>query len=367
MTGFFVASLEGKKHVFYIDEFDRQIEVEPTAWDKRRPDGVYDLDWNPVRLKAQDAFNEADHPRDPKGTTTGGQFTSKNATAAPSKPKGPPTDQLLQKETKGKSSERVALRKALKTETDPMKKDALRKKIMESFKLEYDKTGNATLLAKIDKYGKLYGLHNYSPPLKSEVALPKPTGKIVPGPYSPEEIRTYELLNKFDSTNAKTWMRFAKDKKAAGDELGLTFEELAYAQTYTGSGYRQVNGQLRQGTIDDATYEYATRFDRVLDKLPVHRQTTYRGTDLSKTQSDKYQVGKVVVEAAFTSTSKDKKFQNKGDWGFIVKGKTGRDISSVSKYPHEQEILFKKNTAFRVTKREERVIGGTIYLEEVEF
>lgn len=324
-----------------------------------------------VQRVTKDEFNEADHPRHPKGTAPGGQFAPKNAVAAPSFKS--PSDDLLQKETKGKASERVAMRKALKSETDPMKKDALRMKIMESFKMEYDKTGNAALLGKMDKYSKIYGLPNpmsgtSKAPTISEIK--KTPGVVIPenSKYTPEEVRTFALLNKFDSSSAKTWMLFAKEKKAAGDKLGLTFEEMAYAQTYTGAGYRQVNSQLRHGTIDEPTYEYATRFDRVLDKLPVHRATTYRGTDLTAAQAAKYEPGKVVVEAAFTSSSKDKSFQNKGDYGFIIKGKTGRDISSVSKYPHEQEILFKKNTAFKVTKVEPKYNGGkTIYMEEVEF
>lgn len=324
-----------------------------------------------------DAFNEALHPRDPKGTTTGGQFASKTATAAPKKP-APPTDELLAKQTKGKASERVAMRKALKTETDPMKKDALRMKIMESFRLEYEKTGNAALLAKMDKYSKLYGLPNpmsgtHKAPLISEIKTPgvvhAPPPPKVTGPYTPEEVRTYELLRRFSSEgDAKTWMRYAKQKKADGDKLGLTFEELAYAQTYTGNGYRQVNSQLRSGTIDEATYEYATRMDRTLQKLPSAPGTTYRSTDLTKEQILKYAPGKVVVESAFTSTSKSKKFLDKYETGFVVRGKTGKDITTVSKYPHEEEILFNKNTAFRVQKHEKTHSGRTIiYLQEVDF
>lgn len=112
MSGFLLATLDGEKRLFYVDE-GRQIEVEPTEWDKRRKDGVYDENWNLLRIR--DTFREEDHPRDPKGTPTGGQFTSKNATPAPAKPKGPTTDELLAKENKGTTKERVDMRRALKT------------------------------------------------------------------------------------------------------------------------------------------------------------------------------------------------------------------------------------------------------------
>lgn len=313
-------------------------------------------------MKARDAewstdtFREEDHPRDPKGTSTGGQFTSKNATPAPAKPKGPTTDELLAKENRGTVKERVDMRRALKTETDPAKRKALQEKILASMKLQYDKTGDATLLAKMDKYSKIY------------LSSPKPKGVVVPekGKYSPEEIRAYEFLKRFEGEDtAKYWMRLARSKIEEGRKLGLDMEDLSYFQTYTGEGYRRVNSQLRSGVVDDEVYEYSTRMHRTLKKLLDHHGVTYRGADLTPDQAEKYTKGKIVIETAFTSTSTNKESAKYAisSHKFIIVGKHGKNLASVSKYPHEKEVLFDKNTGFRVRERD----GNTIYLEEVEF
>ncbi|WP_269462591.1 ADP-ribosyltransferase [Glycomyces terrestris] len=93
-----------------------------------------------------------------------------------------------------------------------------------------------------------------------------------------------------------------------------------------------------------------------LSHLPKHPGETYRGADFSKLPHvlDQYQPGKVVTEAAFTSTSTDPKiadsFQYDGDTLFIITGENGSDISKYSDYP-ESEVLYDKGTDFLVEDR----------------
>lgn len=338
---------------------------------------VADPSW---RARVGDDFNEADHPRHPSGTSEGGQFAPKEGggSSASTQKILSETDEILKKENKGNSAERVQMRKALKKETDPAKKKALQQKILDSMKMEYDATKKPALLDKMDQYSAKYKLPHpvqkdpgvVSAAEKWGVAAPKKTASEL-GKYTPEETRTFDLLSRFSSeSDAKIWMSAAKEKMPAGEKLGLNFEEMAYAQTYTGSGYREINSQLRSGSLTEAGAEYSSKMNSVLDKLPARPGTTYRRADMDFGDAIKYKPGNVVVESAFTSSSKSEEYLSGKKYGFVIHGKSGKDISTISKYPHEQEILFRKGTAFKVLSRETPKDGGgttVIHLEEYEF
>lgn len=355
-----------------------------------------------ITKSAMDAFSEADHPRDPKGTTTGGQFASK--TAAPSKPKAPApdTDALLEKETKGNTAERAKLRKALKFETDPMKKDAIRIKIMGSFKKEYDRTGKAVLLEHMAKYSEIYGLPNptagvaLSPKLVPESVRAK--GDIfnkvfVPDPNDPlhnlsgnskdpfgvrnqkwsddeaQLITELSGLKDFDEHKDYPGMFVARARTQKTNSKNLTMSDIAYIHAYTGSGYKKVNSELRKGTITNQVHDYSDRLNDVLDKIPDHTGEMTRKTRLTKDQWSLYVPGEVVVEPSFTSSSKKTKIGNFPDYAyphtFKIKSLHGKDISEYSVYKREEaEILFRKNSSFRVISRNSET--GVIELEEVD-
>lgn len=105
------------------------------------------------------------------------------------------------------------------------------------------------------------------------------------------------------------------------------------------------------------------RLDRALEKLPAYEGTTYRSIDSRNVRNpdafwEKYQVGNLVSERAYTSTSVSV-YDDALDIQMIITGKSGRDLRVYTDL--EQEIVYPRGTEFIVTKRE----GTTIWLEEI--
>jgi hypothetical protein len=89
--------------------------------------------------------------------------------------------------------------------------------------------------------------------------------------------------------------------------------------------------------------------------------TVYRGTSLSEKMIEEYRaaVGKIIVWPAFTSTSKDRHVAEfcSGNALFIIEvsgihSQGVRDISSLSQFPEEREVLFCGGQSFVVLKIE---------------
>jgi hypothetical protein len=55
-----------------------------------------------------------------------------------------------------------------------------------------------------------------------------------------------------------------------------------------------------------------------------------------------------VTERAFTSTSVDPAAQFPGNVEFVIRSRSGRDIAAYSRVPTETEVLFDRNTRFKV-------------------
>lgn len=162
--------------------------------------------------------------------------------------------------------------------------------------------------------------------------------------------------------DAGIWLKNAAGDIAKGKVSGIAPSQLALIKCYTGHFYGKVNGELRHGTMTEEQHRFAHGLNEALEAMPTqHAGVTYRGVnDLSKEEAARYIPGHVVLERAFMSTSKHTR---SGDYKFIVTGHSGRDVQMVSEHPSEEEVLFKYNTAFRVTARE----GNTIHLQEVDY
>lgn len=318
-----------------------------------------------------DEYNP-NQPRDPEGkwTSEGGGGSTKT---------GKNVDALLNKKLTGSSAERVAMRAALKDEKDPAKRQLLKQRILDSFKKQYDKTGSADVLAKMQKYEKQYGMKaggaspaappssvpqslKFTPPasLPPKYVAPPPPAVTTPD-FTPEEREAFKDLSDLGSPEqAKTWMRSAKQEIEAGNNRhGLSMTDIAHIKAYTGSGYRKSNSQLRNGSIDEGTFRHTRALEKALDKLPPYQASVGRKTNLTPAQLALYKPGMIVQERGFTSSSK-----NFGTWSgsthYVIQSRSGRDVSSLSSHKGESEVLFKPNTAFKVT----RVSGNTIYMEE---
>jgi len=156
--------------------------------------------------------------------------------------------------------------------------------------------------------------------------------------------------------------------EAAAQGLGLDAADLAAIQDYTGPGFRELNPRLRAGGELDAVTQ--ARVDAVsvsLGKLGAHSGTVYRGTQLAPDQLARYEPGTVVREAGFTSTTMDPTRGFRGNVRFVIESVGGRDVSSVSQFPQQAEVLFDRGAAFEVLAQDVDPASGLvqIYLREV--
>lgn len=83
-----------------------------------------------------------------------------------------------------------------------------------------------------------------------------------------------------------------------------------------------------------------------------------------------YQPGTVVTESAFTSTSTNPAVAQSatfsGNTEFRIMSSSGRDVSSVSRYANEQEILFPPGTQFYITNRTVDPQTGRTIIEMIQ-
>ena len=130
----------------------------------------------------------------------------------------------------------------------------------------------------------------------------------------------------------------------AHDAAPLTTEHLSALHNYTGLGHEDLNDALRNETVDASQQARVDALNRALDKLPPYEGPVVRGTDLPPDVLAQYQPGAAVTEPAFFSTSINPAVPQStafaGNVEFRVLSRTGRDISSFSMFPTEQEVLF---------------------------
>ena len=89
---------------------------------------------------------------------------------------------------------------------------------------------------------------------------------------------------------------------------------------------------------------------------------TYRDTTLPDEVLEKYQIGKIVTEKAFMSSSIDNSLSTfKGNVRFIIQSKNGKIIEDISDYPDEREVLFKDRTKFFI---KDRYMNGNVTVIE---
>jgi hypothetical protein len=138
------------------------------------------------------------------------------------------------------------------------------------------------------------------------------------------------------------------------EKYGLTQEEGAAIYAYTTNLYDKINPKMRSGKLTKKDEGFISVVEQGLAKLPAFDGVTYRRIDLSKADLARYQVGSVVTENAFTSSSKKQGIKGfNGYVEFEIKGKNGKQIEKLSKYPQQYEVLFGEKTKFKVTNYKE--------------
>lgn len=139
---------------------------------------------------------------------------------------------------------------------------------------------------------------------------------------------------------------------------------------YTGLGYRDLNNALRTDVLDASQQARVDAVTRALEKLPPYEGPVIRGTNVPADVLDRYVPGQVITEPAFTSTTTLRAVAEgpafAGNAEFRIFSTTGRDVSSFSTYPGEQEILFPPGTKFYVVSKTVDPQTGRTIIEMIE-
>jgi hypothetical protein len=146
----------------------------------------------------------------------------------------------------------------------------------------------------------------------------------------------------------------------------LTDDEVGALLEYAARGHEEMNAELRGfATTDgkqvgvhlDAVEQDAARLAaaiRGLKKLPVHQGEVFRGTSMRAEDLARYRVGAVIVQPSFVSASTSRavaehfRASNNGNVLMQVTSSNGRDISGISTYGNEREVLFNYAARFEV-------------------
>jgi len=138
----------------------------------------------------------------------------------------------------------------------------------------------------------------------------------------------------------------------------LTTDEKSSINYYTGDGFKDINSNLNSGNISRVEGSVKP-IDRGLSKLPSHRGNVNRIVSFNnKKELDSFlgeytPNGHVRYDQYLSTSSKGLYNQfaeyDKNSVVMNIKSKTGKDISSLSRNVHENEVLFPRGSQFVVT------------------
>lgn len=144
---------------------------------------------------------------------------------------------------------------------------------------------------------------------------------------------------------------------------GLSKREETAIYTYISSASYIINEKLRNGqNLTDEEQQFVKSLDSALNKFPKFEGIVYRSLSSNMMSNPKkfwdlHQPGCIVQYSAYTSASFEI-YDDSMDIQCSILSKTGRDISSFNR--NEQEVLFGRDTIFRISSVED----NHIYLEE---
>lgn len=130
----------------------------------------------------------------------------------------------------------------------------------------------------------------------------------------------------------------------------LTDKEFLALRDYTGPYYQCMNGYLRQKDFQSPVIEaYIHYVEMALKKLPSYQGFVVRGATLNSKIRDLHQVGKIIVNDGFTSTSTAGGFS--GADNFLIYSKNAKMVMSISQLEMEYEALYPPGAKFEILEK----------------
>jgi hypothetical protein len=159
----------------------------------------------------------------------------------------------------------------------------------------------------------------------------------------------------------------------------ITPEKLTEVETKALHEYTQIGGSfqlnkmLRDGNCDEDTLHRSKIISQALVKLPSYTGIVYSGKFKTLAEISIYKPGDLVLHKDFTSSSTylaiaeifGQAFDGAEKVLFTINSKKGKNINPFSEFQDEAEILFDKDTQFKVLSRENLNGVWQIQLEEI--
>ncbi len=152
----------------------------------------------------------------------------------------------------------------------------------------------------------------------------------------------------------------------------LTIYEKAIIFAYTDARSQQhqiLNEKLWASQGNDVS-EFGRYLEASLEKLEPYRDMVFRGVPEYNCDIERYlkayENKTIITEYHFISASKVQGIaQGFGRILFRIYGKNANIIEEISKFTKEQEVIFKRNTSFRVVKVTNNGYNTIITLKEI--
>jgi SPP1 gp7 family putative phage head morphogenesis protein len=140
----------------------------------------------------------------------------------------------------------------------------------------------------------------------------------------------------------------------------LTGDQRAAIYHYTTKAFQDLNLRLRVERLSDSAWAHSQVLEQAIEKLPKYKGDSYRFVAGSKSLIGEFEKAfkedLKYIEKGFLSSSQNLDFAlalldssvSSSKALITIIGKNGRDVSKLSKKQAQQEILFNKNTTFKV-------------------
>ncbi len=138
--------------------------------------------------------------------------------------------------------------------------------------------------------------------------------------------------------------------------------------SYSKNSFSKINSKLWNfKALTNQERLKAKRLSHNLSRLKTYQKRVYRNAFIETKVFRSYKEGQVIVFPGFTSTSKEWINAFGGDTMIIIHSKTGKDISWLSYFKEEKEVLFDKYSRFKILRKIELKRGETISFDPLIF
>lgn len=184
------------------------------------------------------------------------------------------------------------------------------------------------------------------------------------------KVKEWQLRNKKFTEENDLRRDFSREnvENVRNRDIILTDNEKYAMNKYISSDFYAINEKLRNGAkLDSIETDLARNLDNALDKMPSYHGLVSRSLQLNEEQLKDFlkenEVDKIVEYRAYTSTTSRERYNDLSSVELYINSKTGKDIRKYNS--EEQEILFKRNSLFKVKQIEKLKDTYHILLEDL--